>query len=133
MQQDGRGNEEADREGRKDERIEPEIGIGQSFGESAYADRLEPGRWKHQADQPSPAGEGRHRYKQTGKVHDRDDGENRGRKDCRYLGPGEGRDELPETARGENVEQSSERQGSERSLDRHVEDEKRHQAPEQRT
>src|SRR6266481_6849242 len=53
-----RGNEEADREERKDERIEPEIGIAQSFGEGADTDRLKPGRWKHQADQPSLAGEG---------------------------------------------------------------------------
>ena len=53
--------------------------------------------------------------------------ENRGCKDCRYLGPGEGRDELPETARGENVEQSPEREGSEGSLDRHVENDIRHQ------
>src|SRR6516162_8197245 len=47
------GNEVADREDRKDERIEPEIGKAQSFGEGADADRLEPGRRKHQADQLS--------------------------------------------------------------------------------
>ena len=46
------GNEETDRKSRKHERIEPEIGIGQAFGEGADADRLEPGRWKRQADQP---------------------------------------------------------------------------------
>src|SRR6266446_8611088 len=53
-----RGDEEADREERKDERIEPEIGIAQSFGEGADTDGLKPGGRKHQADQPSLAGEG---------------------------------------------------------------------------
>src|SRR5215475_6780386 len=77
-----RRNEEADREERKDERIEPEIGIAQSFGEGADADRLKPGRWKHQADQPSLAGESGHRHQQTRKVHCGNDAEDRGRKNC---------------------------------------------------
>src|SRR5262245_65689971 len=41
-----RRKEVDEREGRKDERVEPEIGKPQSFGEGADADRLEPGRWK---------------------------------------------------------------------------------------
>src|SRR5271166_2695741 len=122
-----RGSEENDREERKDERIELEIGIAESFGEGPDADRLEPGRGKHQTDRPSRAGKGGHRYEQTGKVHDGDDGENRGCKDCRYLGLREGRDDLSETARGENVEQSSEREGSEGTFDRHVENDICHQ------
>ena len=52
-----RGKEVDEREGREDERIEPEIGKPESFGEGADADRLEPGRWKHQADQPPLASE----------------------------------------------------------------------------
>src|SRR5258707_15199556 len=100
-----RGKEVDEREGRKDEPIEPEIGKPESFGEGADADRLEPGRWKHQADKPSLAGEGGHGRQQTGKVYCRYDGENRGRKDCRHLGLGEGRGELPETAKRENVEE----------------------------
>src|SRR5262252_3423523 len=65
LQNDLRGNEKAEREQRKDERIEPEIGIAQSFGEGADADGLKPGRWKHQADHPSLAGERGHRHEQT--------------------------------------------------------------------
>src|SRR5499426_4399761 len=122
-----RGKEVDEREGRKDEPIGPEIGKPESFGEGADADRLEPGRWKHQADKPSLASEGGYGHQQTGKVYRRYDGENRGRKDCRYLGLGEGRDELPETASRENIEQRAEREGCERPLDRHVENEKRHQ------
>src|SRR6516225_5041739 len=122
-----RGKEVGEREGRKDQSIEPEIGKPESFGEGTDADWLEPGRWKHQADKPSLAGEGGHRHQQTGKVYRRYDGENGGRKDCGYLGLGEGRDELPETASRENIEQRAEREGCERSLDRHVENEKRHQ------
>src|SRR5260370_23015483 len=122
-----RGKEVDEREGRKDESIEPEIGKPESFGEGADADRLEPGRWKHQADKPSLASEGGHVHQQTGKVYRRYDGENRGRKDCRHLGLGEGRDELPETACRENIEQRAEREGCARPLDRHVENEKRHQ------
>src|SRR5262249_34804088 len=110
-----------EREGRKDERIGPEIRKPESFGEGADTDRLEPGRWKHQADKPSLAGEGGHGHQQTGKVHRRYDRENGGREDCRYLGLGEGRDELPETASRENIKQRAEREGCERSLDRHVE------------
>src|SRR3974377_1751216 len=68
-----RGSEVNGREARKDERIEPEIGIGQSFGEGADADRLEPGRGKHQADRPSRAGKGGHRHEQTGQVHEGDE------------------------------------------------------------
>src|SRR5271166_1798863 len=124
-QQHDRGSEEADRKDHKYEHIQPEIGKGQSFGEGTNADLLEPGRWKHQADHLPLAGEGGHGDEQTGKVHDRDDGENRGSKDCRYLGLGEGRDELPETARGKHVEQSPEREGCERSLDRNVENDER--------
>src|SRR5262249_19355256 len=100
-----RGKEVDEREGRKDERVEPEIGKPESFGEGADADRLEPGRWKHQADKPSLASEGGYRHQQTGKVYRRYHGENGGRKDCRYLGLGEGRDELPEAARREHIEQ----------------------------
>src|SRR6516164_5495633 len=65
LQDDLRGNEKAEREQRKDERIEPEIGIAQSFGEGADADRLKPGRWKHQTDQSSLAGERGYRHEQT--------------------------------------------------------------------
>src|SRR5215813_8821104 len=122
-----RGKEIDEREGRKDERIRPEVGKPESFGEGADADRLEPGRWKHQADKPSLPSEGGHGHQQAGKIYRRYDGENRGRKDCRYLGLGEGRDELPETASRENIEQRAEREGYERPLDRHVENEKRHQ------
>src|SRR3974377_278803 len=122
-----RGGEEAEREKPKHERIEPEIGKAQSLGEGTDADRLKPGRRKHQADGSSGAGKGGDRYEQTGKVHDGDDGKNGGCKDCRYLGPGEGRDDLPETTRGENVEQSPEHERSEGPLDRHVENEIRHQ------
>src|SRR5262245_9481435 len=122
-----RGKEVYERKGRKDERVEPEIGKPESFGEGADADGLEPGRWKHQADKPSLPSEGGHRHQQTGKVYRRYDGENRRRKDCGYLGLGEGRDELPETASRENIEQRAEREGCERPLDRHVENEKRHQ------
>src|SRR5262249_62071504 len=50
-----RGKEVDEREGHKDERVEPEIGKPESFGEGADADRLERGRWKHQADKPSMA------------------------------------------------------------------------------
>src|SRR5260370_32264620 len=122
-----RGKEVDEREGRKDERIDTEIGKPESFGEGADAERLEPGRWKHQTDKPSLASEGGHGHQQTGKVYRRYDRENRGRKDCRDLGLGEGRDELPETASRENIEQRAEREGCERPLDRHVENEKRHQ------
>ncbi len=59
------GNEEADREDRKDEHIEPEIGIAESFGEGADADRLKPSRWKRQANQPSLASERGHGHEQT--------------------------------------------------------------------
>src|SRR5215470_4260122 len=59
------GKEVDEREGRKDERIEPEIGKPESFGEGADADGLEPGRWKHQADKPSLTGEGGHGHQQT--------------------------------------------------------------------
>jgi hypothetical protein len=52
------GNEVAKREDDKDERIEPEIRIAESFGEGADADRLIPSRWKQQANDPSPAREG---------------------------------------------------------------------------
>src|SRR5260370_6954403 len=107
-----RGKEVDEREDRKDERIEPEIGKPESFGEGADADRLEPGRWKHQADKPSLAGEEGHGHQQTGKVYRRYDRENRGRKDCRDLGLGEGRDEVPETARRENINQHAKRKGS---------------------
>src|SRR6516162_3464136 len=41
-----RGKEVDEREGRKDERIGPEIRKPESFGEGADADRLEPGRGK---------------------------------------------------------------------------------------
>src|SRR5262249_15949266 len=122
-----RGKEVDEREGREDERVEPDIGKPESFGEGAAVDRLEPGRWKHQADKPSLASEGGYGHKQTGKVYCRYDGENRGRKDCRYLGLGKGRDELPETASREDIEQRAERKRCERPLDRHVENEKRHQ------
>src|SRR5215470_20407375 len=81
-----RGKEVDEREGRKDERIGPEIRKPESFGEGADADRLEPGRRKHQADNPSLASERGHGHQQTGKVYRRYDGENRGRKDCRDLG-----------------------------------------------
>ena len=64
-QHDMSGNEVADREERKDERIEPEIRIAEPFGEGADADRLKPGRRKHQADHPSLAGEGGHGHEQT--------------------------------------------------------------------
>src|SRR5262249_7644021 len=73
-----RGKEADEREGRKDERVEPEIGNPESFGEGAHADRLEPGRWKHQAAKPSLASEGGYGHQQTGKVYCRYDGENRG-------------------------------------------------------
>src|SRR5215475_14013707 len=122
-----RGKEVDEREGRKDERVEPEIGEPESFGEGADADRLEPGRWKHQADEPSLASERGHGHQQAGKIYRRYDRENRGRKDRRYLGLGEGRDELPETASRENIEQRAKREGCERPLDRHVENKKRHQ------
>src|SRR6516164_10098277 len=122
-----RGKEVDEREGGKDEPIGPEVGKPESFGEGADANRLEPGRWKHQADKPSLAGEGGHGHQQTGNIYRWYDGENRGRKDCRHLGLGEGRDELPETASRENIEQRAEREGCERPLDRHVENEKRHQ------
>src|SRR5262249_62178609 len=116
-----RGKEVDEREGRKDERVEPEIGKPESFGEGADADRLEPGRWKHQADKPSLASEGGYGHQQTGKVYCRYDRENRGRKDCHYIGLGEGRDELPETASREDIEQRAERQRRERPLDGNVE------------
>src|SRR5262249_52746416 len=119
------GKEVDEREGRKDEPIGPEIRKPESFGEGADADRLEPGRWEHQADKPSLAGEGGHGHQQTGKVYRRYDGENGGREDCRDLGLGEGRDELPETASRENIEQRAERKRRERSLDRRVDKEKR--------
>ena len=108
-----RGKEVDECEGRKDEPIGPEIRKPESFGEGADADRLKPGRWKHQADKPSLASEGGHRHQQTGKVYRRYDGENRGRKDCRDLGLGEGRDELPEAASGEDVNQRPQREGNE--------------------
>src|SRR6516165_9039268 len=122
-----RGSEETDREERKDDGIKPEIGIGQSFGKGADADRLEPSRWKHQPDRPSAAGKRGYRHEQTGKVHDGDDGENRGCKDCRYLSAGEGRDELSESARRDDVDQSPQRKRSKGSFDRHVENDIRHQ------
>src|SRR5262249_9741934 len=100
-----RGKEVDEREGRKNEPIGPEVGKPESFGEGADADRLEPGRWKHQADKPSLAGEGGHGHQQTGKVYRRYDGENRRRKDCRHLGLGEGRNELTETASRANIRQ----------------------------
>src|SRR5499427_7456873 len=81
-----RGKEVDEREGRKDERIEPEIGKPESFGEGADADRLEPGRWKQQADKPSLTSERGNRHQQSGKVYRRYDRENGGRKDCRDLG-----------------------------------------------
>src|SRR5512145_2078641 len=56
LQKDMRRNEEAEREQRKDEPIEPEIRVAEPFCEGADADRLKPGRWKHQADHPSLAG-----------------------------------------------------------------------------
>src|SRR5215471_9284819 len=65
LQQCLRGKEVDEREGRKDERVEPEIGKPESFGGGADADRLEPGRWKHQADKPSLTGEGGHGHQQT--------------------------------------------------------------------
>src|SRR5262249_59642588 len=113
------GKEVDQREGRKDERIGPQIRKPESLREGADADRLEPGRGKHQADKPSLAGEGGYGHQQAGKVYCRYDGENRGREDCRDLGLGEGRDELPETASRENIEQRAEREGCERPLDRH--------------
>src|SRR5262245_46864680 len=76
-----RGKEVDEREGRKDERVEPEIRKLESFGEGADADRLEPGRWKHQADKSSLTSERGHGHQQTGKVYRRYDGENRGRKE----------------------------------------------------
>src|SRR5215813_14601727 len=117
------GEEVDEREGRKDEPIGPEIRKPESFGEGADADRLEPGRWKHQADKPSLASEGGHRHQQTGKVYRRYDGENGGRKDCGYLGLSEGRDELPETASRENIEQRADRYGCETPFGRRVEQE----------
>src|SRR5262245_2108597 len=113
------GKEVDEREGRKDEPIGPEIRKPESFGEGADADGLEPGRWKHQADKPSLASEGGHGHQQTGKVYRRYDGENGGREDCRDLGLGEGRDELPETGRQEHVERRAGRMRLERSIDRH--------------
>src|SRR5262249_28807101 len=62
-----RGKEVDEREGRKDEPIGPEIRNPESFGEGADADRLEPGRWKHQADKPSLASEGGHGHQQPEK------------------------------------------------------------------
>src|SRR5262245_65195537 len=62
------GKEVDEREGRKDEPIGPEIGKPESFGEGADADRLEPGRWKHQAGKPSGAGAGGHGYQTTSRV-----------------------------------------------------------------
>src|SRR5262249_44083061 len=121
-----RGKEVDECEGRKDERIGPEIRKPESFGEGADADRLEPGRWKHQADKSSLASEGGHGHQQTGKAYRRYDAENLGRKACTHMGLGEGRDELPETASRENREQRREREGCERPVDRHVENEKRH-------
>src|SRR5579862_7256810 len=56
LQQYVSGYEEADREGRHHERVEPEVGIAESLGERADADRLKPGRRKCQADRPSRAG-----------------------------------------------------------------------------
>src|SRR5262245_23107852 len=70
-----RGKEVDERESRKDERVEPEIGKPKSFGEGADADWLEPGRWKHQPDKPSLAGEGGHGHQQAGKIYRRYDGE----------------------------------------------------------
>src|SRR5262249_4806706 len=66
-----RGKEVDEREGRKDERIGPEIRKPESFGEGADADRLEPGRRKHQADKPSLTSERGHGHQQTGKVYRR--------------------------------------------------------------
>ena len=93
-----RGSEVAGREDHKDERIEPKIRKAKSFGKGTDADRLEPGRWKHQADQPSLAGERGHGHEQARKVHRRNNGYNRGGEDRRYLGLGECRDDLSETA-----------------------------------
>src|SRR5215468_7061940 len=109
-----RGKEVDEREGRKDEPIGPEIRKPESFGEGADADWLEPGRWKPQADKPPLASEEGSRHQHTGKVYRRYDGENGGRKDCRYLGLGEGRDELSKTAGRENIEQRAERKRRER-------------------
>src|SRR5262249_49750641 len=60
-----RGKEVDDREGCKDERVGPEIGKPESFGEGADADWLEPGRWKHEANKPSLASERGHGHQQT--------------------------------------------------------------------
>src|SRR5262245_65915707 len=81
-----RGKEVDEREGRKDERIGPEIRKPESFGEGADADRLEPGRWKHQAHEPSLASKGGHGHQQTGKGYRRYGGDDRGRQDCRNVG-----------------------------------------------
>src|SRR5215470_1879423 len=50
-------NEVTDAEESEDDRIEPEIGIAQSLGESADTDWLKPGGRKHQADQHALASE----------------------------------------------------------------------------
>src|SRR5215831_10421170 len=50
-------NEVTDAEESEDERIEPEIGIAQSLGESADTDGLKPGGRKHQTDQLALASE----------------------------------------------------------------------------
>src|SRR6266481_10213918 len=58
LQQYLRGHEVDEHEGRKDERIEPQIGKAECLGEGADGDGLEPGRWKHQANESSLASEG---------------------------------------------------------------------------
>src|SRR4051812_39435092 len=86
LQKDMRDGQEAEREQRQDQRIEPEIGIAEPFGEGADADRLKPGRWKHQTDHPSLAGKGGDRHQQARKVDRGNNGDDGGRKNCCDLG-----------------------------------------------
>src|SRR5262249_44644018 len=108
LQRKLRGDEVGQREGRKHERIHPKIGKPQSFGESADADRLKPGRRKHQAYDPPLTGERGHRHQQTKKVGRWDYRKNGGRENRRDLRLGERRDELAEPGRREHIEQRSE-------------------------
>ena len=61
------------------------------------------------------------------RVDDWNEGDNRGGKHRRNLGPGEGGDKPPEAAGGKDVKQGSEGQCCKRSPDQDVEDSKRHQ------
>ena len=82
---------------------------------------------KAQAEDFGAAGERRHRREQSGKIHRRHDGENRGREYRGDLGAGKRGNQLAESGRRHDVDDGADQQCQKRSLERHVEEKDRHQ------